>query len=49
MSQNVSMAFRGWPIEAVEFYEGPRKAKDRVVTTLRAGAPLREWLARHVG
>ena len=25
------------------------KAKDRVVTTLRAGAPLREWLARNVG
>jgi uncharacterized protein (TIGR02453 family) len=28
---------------------GTAKAKDRVVTTLRAGAPLREWLARNVG
>lgn len=28
---------------------GTRAAKDRVVTALRAGAPLREWLARHVG
>ncbi|EHB57928.1 Conserved hypothetical protein CHP02453 [Mycolicibacterium rhodesiae JS60] len=28
---------------------GTRAAKDRVVTTLRAGAPLRDWLARNVG
>ncbi|PND56397.1 TIGR02453 family protein [Mycobacterium sp. ENV421] len=28
---------------------GTAKAKGRVVTTLRAGAPLRDWLARHVG
>lgn len=27
---------------------GTAKAKDRVVTTLRAGAPLNEWLARYV-
>jgi uncharacterized protein (TIGR02453 family) len=35
-----------WPVGA---WLGTRKAKDRVVTTLRAGAPLREWLARSVG
>ena len=28
---------------------GTAKAKDRVVTTLRAGEPLRQWLARNVG
>jgi len=28
---------------------GTAKAKDRVVTTLRAGAPLRQWLAHNVG
>jgi uncharacterized protein (TIGR02453 family) len=28
---------------------GTRKAKDRVVTALRAGAPLRKWLADYVG
>ena len=28
---------------------GTRKAKDRVVTALRAGAPLRQWLADNVG
>jgi uncharacterized protein (TIGR02453 family) len=35
-----------WPVGA---WLGTRKAKDRVVTTLRAGAPLRQWLARNVG
>jgi uncharacterized protein (TIGR02453 family) len=35
-----------WPVGA---WLGTRQAKDRVVTTLRAGAPLREWLARSVG
>jgi uncharacterized protein (TIGR02453 family) len=35
-----------WPVGA---WLGTRKAKDRVVTTLRAGAPLREWLVRNVG
>ncbi|MCV7346710.1 DUF2461 domain-containing protein [Mycolicibacterium rhodesiae] len=35
-----------WPVGA---WLGTAKAKDRVVTTLRAGAPLRDWLARHVG
>ena len=35
-----------WPVGA---WLGTRKAKDRVVTTLRAGVPLNDWLARHVG
>ncbi|TGD85843.1 DUF2461 domain-containing protein [Mycolicibacterium sp. CH28] len=35
-----------WPVGA---WLGTRKAKDRVVVTLRAGQPLHEWLARHVG
>lgn len=35
-----------WPVGA---WLGTRKAKDRVVTTLRAGGPLNDWLARHVG
>ena len=35
-----------WPVGA---WLGTRKAKDRVVTTLRAGVPLNQWLARHVG
>ncbi|WP_445168512.1 DUF2461 domain-containing protein [Mycolicibacterium sp. Dal123E01] len=35
-----------WPVGA---WLGTAKAKDRVVTTLRAGAPLREWLVRNVG
>ncbi|MEZ0356907.1 DUF2461 domain-containing protein [Mycobacterium sp. SA01] len=35
-----------WPVGA---WLGTAKARDRVVTTLRAGAPLRDWLARHVG
>ncbi|WP_319430039.1 DUF2461 family protein [Mycobacterium sp. RTGN5] len=37
---------RTWPVGA---WLGTAKAKDRVVTALRAGAPLREWLARNVG
>lgn len=35
-----------WPVGA---WLGTRKAKDRVVDTLRAGVPLNDWLARHVG
>lgn len=35
-----------WPVGA---WLGTRKAKDRVVTTLRAGEPLRQWLAANVG
>ena len=35
-----------WPVGA---WLGTKKAKDRVVTTLRAGVPLHEWIARHVG
>ena len=37
---------KSWPVGA---WLGTRKAKDRVVTALRAAAPLNEWLARHVG
>ena len=36
---------RSWPAGA---WLGTAKAKDRVVTTLRAGAPLNEWLTRYV-
>ena len=35
-----------WPLGA---WLGTKKAKDRVVETLRAGVPLNDWLARHVG
>ena len=35
-----------WPVGA---WLGTAKAKDRVVTALRAGTPLRDWLARNVG
>jgi uncharacterized protein (TIGR02453 family) len=35
-----------WPVGA---WLGTAKAKDRVVSTLRAGLPLNEWLARYVG
>ncbi|MCX2928811.1 DUF2461 domain-containing protein [Mycobacterium sp. CVI_P3] len=35
-----------WPVGA---WLGTAKAKDRVVTALRAGAPLRDWLATNVG
>ena len=37
---------KSWPVGA---WFGTRKAKDRVVTALRAAAPLNEWLNRHVG
>ncbi|TRW85521.1 DUF2461 domain-containing protein [Mycolicibacterium sp. 018/SC-01/001] len=37
---------KSWPVGA---WLGTRKAKDRVVTTLRAAAPLEQWLDRHVG
>ncbi len=37
---------KSWPVGA---WLGTRRAKDRVVTALRAAAPLNEWLARHVG
>lgn len=35
-----------WPTGA---WLGTAKAKDRVVSTLRAGVPLTEWLTRYVG
>lgn len=35
-----------WPAAA---WLGTAKAKDRVVTTLRAAGPLNEWLTRYVG
>ena len=35
-----------WPVGA---WLGTAKAKERVVTTLRAAIPLNEWLARYVG
>ena len=37
---------KSWPVGA---WFGTRKAKDCVVTALRAAAPLNEWLDRHVG
>ncbi|WP_123026053.1 DUF2461 domain-containing protein [Mycolicibacterium stellerae] len=37
---------KSWPVGA---WLGTRKAKDRVVTTLRAAVPLNEWLALNVG
>lgn len=36
---------KDWPVGA---WLGTTKAKDRVVTTLRAGVPLNEWLKRYV-
>ena len=35
-----------WPVGA---WLGTKKAKERVITTLRAAEPLNDWLARHVG
>lgn len=37
---------KDWPVGA---WLGTAKAKDRIVSTLRAGAPLNEWLTRYVG
>lgn len=37
---------KSWPVGA---WLGTTKAKDRVVTTLRAGVALNEWLTRYVG
>ena len=37
---------KSWPVGA---WLGTKKAKERVVTALDAGAPLREWIARNVG
>ena len=37
---------KSWPVGA---WLGTAKARDRVVTTLRAGVPLNEWLTRYVG
>jgi hypothetical protein len=37
---------KSWPVGA---WLGTKKAKDRVVTALDAGRPLRDWLDRHVG
>ncbi len=36
---------RSWPVGA---WLGTRHAKDRIITGLRAAAPLNQWLARHV-
>ena len=36
---------RSWPVGA---WLGTRDAKDRIITGLRAAAPLNQWLARHV-
>jgi uncharacterized protein (TIGR02453 family) len=37
---------KAWPVGA---WLGTKKAKDRVVTALRAARPLNTWLDRHVG
>jgi uncharacterized protein (TIGR02453 family) len=37
---------KNWPVGA---WLGTAKAKDRVLTTLRAAGPLNEWLTRYVG
>ena len=37
---------KDWPVGA---WLGTAKAKDRVIATLRAGAPLNGWLSRYVG
>lgn len=37
---------KSWPVGA---WLGTARAKDRVVTALRAAAPLNAWLDRHVG
>jgi hypothetical protein len=37
---------KAWPVGA---WMGTVKAKDRVVTALRAAAPLSQWLTRNVG
>ena len=37
---------RTWPVGS---WLGTAEAKDRVVSTLRAGVSLNEWLTRHVG
>ena len=37
---------KDWPVGA---WLGTSKAKDNVVSTLRAGVPLNEWLSRYVG
>jgi uncharacterized protein (TIGR02453 family) len=37
---------KAWPVGG---WMGTAKAKDRVVTALRAAAPLSEWLTRNVG
>jgi len=37
---------KDWPVGA---WLGTAKAKDKVVSALRAGAPLNEWLDRYVG
>jgi uncharacterized protein (TIGR02453 family) len=36
---------KAWPVGG---WLGTRRAKDRVVTTLRAARPLNEWIAEHV-
>ena len=34
---------------AAAWWLGTRRAKDRVVTALRAAGPLRSWIERYVG
>ena len=37
---------KDWPVGG---WLGTGKAKDKVVSTLRAGVPLNDWLSRYVG
>jgi uncharacterized protein (TIGR02453 family) len=46
LRQKGIIAWKQWPVGG---WLGTRKAKDRVVTFLRACRPLNEWLAAHVG
>ena len=44
-TQGIAM-MRTWPVGE---WLATNKAKDKVVTTLRAAVPLNEWLAANVG
>jgi uncharacterized protein (TIGR02453 family) len=46
LRQKGAVAWKQWPVGA---WLGTRKAKDRVVTFLRAAKPLNDWLSRNVG
>ena len=37
---------KSWPVAV---WLGTAKAKDRVITALRAAGPLNDWLTRYVG